>query len=147
MEHCKKSLFVTLALDRIAMVGWLACVPLVPLMARWYDVYSNKEPIFRQFVICVYAAMIPAGIIVYLLNSLLSNIKDGVVFDSMNVKCLRIISYCCFAIAAVSLVMAVWRILAVILVLAFSFMGLLLRVLKNVFEQGVVIREENDLTV
>ncbi len=147
MEHCKKSLLVTLALDRIAMVCWIACVPLVPLMARWYDVYSNKEPIFRQFVICVYAAMIPAGIIVYLLNSLLSNIKDGVVFDSMNVKCLRIISYCCFAIAAVSLVMAVWRILAVILVLAFSFMGLLLRVLKNVFEQGVVIREENDLTV
>ena len=43
--------------------------------------------------------------------------------------------------------MTVWRLLAVIVVLAFAFMGLLLRVLKNVFEQAVLLREENDLTV
>ena len=147
MEHYKRSLKATLIIDRIAMVCWLACIPLVPFMARWYDTYSNKEPIFIQFIVCVYIAMIPAGAIVYLLNSLLSNIQDGVVFDSMNVKCLRIISYCCFVIAAVSAVMAVWRLLAVIVMLAFAFIGLLLRVLKNVFEHGIVIREENDLTV
>lgn len=147
MEHYKKSLMVTLAIDRLAMVCWFACIPLVPFIARWYDTYSNKEPIFIQFIVCVYIAMIPAGAIVWLLNTLLSNIRKGVVFDSVNVKCLRVISYCCFAIAAVSAVMAVWRIIAVVVMLAFAFIGLLLRVLKNVFEQGVVIREENDLTV
>ncbi len=147
MEHYKKSLMVTLIIDRIAILCWIACIPLVPLMARWYDSYSNKEPIFVQFIVFVYLAMIPAGEIIYLLNSLLSNIKDGQIFDKMNVKCLRIISYCCFVISALSAVFMVWRFLAVIVALAFAFMGLLLRVLKNVFEQGVVMREENDLTV
>ena len=147
MDHDKKSIIVTLIICRIAAAAWFICVPLVPFIARWYDVYSNKESIFPQFVSSVYAAMIPAGIIVYLLNRLLSNIRKGEVFEHENVKCLRIISYCCFAIAAVSAVMTVWRLLAVIVVLAFAFMGLLLRVLKNVFEQAVLLREENDLTV
>lgn len=147
MEHYKRSLLVTLIIDRAAIACWLACIPLVPFFARWYDVYSNKEPIFLQFIICVYIAMVPAGVIIYLLNSLLSNVKDGLIFDEMNVKCLRVISYCCFAISVVSAVFAVWRLLALVVAAAFAFIGLLLRVLKNCFEQGVVIREENDLTV
>jgi hypothetical protein len=43
--------------------------------------------------------------------------------------------------------MTYWRLLGGLLVLAFAFIGLLLRVLKNVFEQAVLLREENDLTV
>ncbi len=147
MEHYKKSLIVTLIIDRIAMAAWLICIPLVPFIARWYDVYSNKESIFPQFVSCVYTAMIPAGVILFFLNRLLTNIRKEKVFETENVFCLRVFSYCCFAIAAVSAVMAIWRLLALIVVLAFAFIGLLLRVLKNVFEQAVVLREENDLTV
>lgn len=147
MEHSKRSLKVTLIIARLAILVWLACVPTVPLIARWYDVYSNKEPIFLQFVICVYIAMLPAGVIIWMLNSLLSNIRDGYIFENDNVKLLRIISYCCFAIAAVSAVFTVWRLLAAVVALAFAFIGLMLRVLKNVFEQAVVMREENDLTV
>jgi len=98
MEHDKRSLIVTLIICRIACAVWFICIPLVPFIARWYDVYSNKESIFPQFVSCVYAAMIPAGIIVYMLNRLLSNIRKENVFEHDNVKCLRIISYCCFAV-------------------------------------------------
>ena len=100
-----------------------------------------------QFTVCVYLAMIPAGIILWLLNYLLSNIKKEKVFEHINVKYLRIISYCCFAVAGISLVMSVWRILAFFVALAFAFVGLLMRVLKNVFEQAVYLKEENDLTV
>ncbi len=147
MEHYKKSLIVTLIIDRIAMAAWVVCIPFVPALARWYDVYSNKPSIFPQFVGCVYAAMIPAGVIVFLLNKLLTNIKKEKVFEHENVTVLRVISYCCFAISLISVVMTFWRLLGLVIVLAFAFMGLLLRVLKNVFEQAVVLREENDLTV
>ncbi len=147
MEHNKKSLTATLLIDRIAMGAWVVCLPFVPLIARWYDTYSNKPSIYVPFIACVYTALVPAGIIIYLLNSLLTNISKGRVFEHDNVKILRIISYCCFAISAVSVVMTFWRLLGGLLVLAFAFMGLLLRVLKNVFEQAVVLREENDLTV
>lgn len=147
MEHYKKSLIVTLIINRIAIAFWAVCIPFVPQIARWYDAYTQKESIFVPFVVCVYLAMIPAGIILFLLNKLLSNIRGERVFESDNVRVLRVISYCCFAISAVSVGMSFFRPLGVTIVLAAAFMGLLLRVLKNVFEQAVVLREENDLTV
>ena len=109
--------------------------------------YSNKDSIFVQFVILVYLAMIPAAIILVKLNTLLSNIQKEKIFEHDNVTCLRVISYCCFIIAALAAIMIYWRILSVVVVVSFGFVGLLLRVLKNVFEQAVLLREENDLTV
>ena len=147
MQHYKKSLLITLIIDRMGIAAWIVCMFTVPFIARWYDMYSNKESIFVQFNVIVYLAMIPAAVILFFLNTLLSNIKNEKIFQNQNVFCLRIISYCCFVIAGLSLVMAYWRILAGVIFIAFSFVGLLLRVLKNVFEQAVILREENDLTV
>lgn len=147
MQHYKKSLMITLIIDRICILVWIACLFFVPQIARWYDMFSNKESIFLQLVILLYLSMIPAAIILVKLNTLLSNIRKEKIFEYQNVTCLRVISYCCFAIALISGVMLFWRILAFALVISFGFVGLLLRVLKNVFEQAVLLREENDLTV
>ncbi len=147
MQHYKKSILLTLIIDRIGLAAWGVCLFLVPQLARWYDMYSNKESIFTQFIVIVYLAMVPAFIILLLLNFLLSNIRKEKVFEHQNVKILRVISYCCFVIAGLSLIMTIWRLLSLVIFLAFSFIGLLLRVLKNVFEEAVVLREENDLTV
>ena len=138
---------VTLGINRAAIAVWFVCIPLVPQFARWYDMYLQKNPVFLQFVVCVYLAMIPAGAILVLLDKLLTNIRKEKVFEHVNVKYLRVISYCCFAIAAIAAVMSLWRVLGLIIAAAFGFVGLLLRVLKNVFEQAVILREENDLTV
>lgn len=147
MSHDRKSLNLTLIIDRIGIAVWLVCLFFVPKIAHWYDLYSNKDSIFMQFVVIVYLAMIPALVILVLLDRLLSNIRIGKIFEHNNVTFLRIISYCCFAISLLSAVMTIWRLLAIMLFFAFAFVGLLLRVLKNVFEQAVVLREENDLTV
>ena len=83
--------------------------------------------------------MIPAAVVLYKLNKLLSNIKLNIIdFRSELVTPTG---------AAIAAVMIYWRILAFTLTVSFAFIGLLLRVLKNVFEQAVIIREENDLTV
>ncbi len=147
MPHDRKSLLITLIIDRIGIAVWVMCVFFVPYIAKWYDMYSNKEPIFIQVITLLYLAMIPAAVILIMLNKLLSNIRNEKIFEHDNVNCLRVISYCCFIIALIAGVMMIWRILALVVVIAFSFVGLLLRVLKNVFEQAVLIREENDLTV
>ena len=147
MQHYKKSLNITLVIDRICIAVWIACLFLVPQIARWYDMYSNKEPIFAYLVVMLYTAMIPAAVILVKLNTLLSNIKKEKVFEHENVNCLRIISYCCFVIALLAAIIMYRRMLAFMVLAAFGFVGLLLRVLKNVFEQAVLLREENDLTV
>ena len=147
MEHSKRSVSVTLFIDRAAMAAWVICMFLIPLLGRLYDKYSGREPIFVWFVVCTYAAMAPGGAILFSLNLLLGNLRREKVFEHENVRYLRVISYCCFVIAAICAVISFVRPLGFALVASFLFIGLLLRVLKNVFEQAVYLREENDLTV
>lgn len=147
MQHYKKSLLLTLYISRAAIAVWFIALPFIPFLARWYDAYSAKQTIFVQFNVIVYMAMIPVFVILFLLNKLLTNINNEKVFEMQNVTILRVISYACFALSVISAVMIIWRLLALVVCIAFAFIGLLLRVLKNVFEQAVILREENDLTV
>ena len=64
-----------------------------------------------------------------------------------NVKLLRILSYCCFSVTLIFIYFSIYTPVSLAIALAAAFMGLILRVLKNVFSQAVELREENDLTV
>ena len=60
---------------------------------------------------------------------------------------LRIISWCCFGIAALFFVLTFFRMLALIITFAAALFGMIMRVLKNVFELAVELRQENDFTI
>ena len=69
------------------------------------------------------------------------------IFVQNNVKLLRILSYCCFAVTVIFIFFGIYTYVSLAIALAAAFMGLILRVLKNVFSKAVELREENDLTV
>ena len=98
--------------------------------------------------ISIYACFIPAMIALFSLDRLLRNIKLDLVFMRDNVKYLRIISWCCFAIAAV----LIYSWFSISYVFAFvaaaaAFFGLLMRVVKNVIDAAREIKDENDYTI
>lgn len=82
-----------------------------------------------------------------MLNKLIKNIGSEKVFIDENVKLLKILSYCCFAIAVVTLIFARFRILVFVITFAAAFIGLILRVIKNCFTEAIRLREENDFTI
>lgn len=147
MSEQPKSLFITSVLVKAVFAALVAAVFFIPWAAQWYDSVSKQEPVFWPLCICLYLTLIPAFLLVYCLGRVLNNVKSGAVFTADTVKMLRIISYCCFSAAAVFAVLGIWRLLALLLCFAALFVGLLLRVLKNVFQQAVIIREENDFTI
>ena len=81
------------------------------------------------------------------LDMLLANIRKGQPFISRNVTLLRIISYCCFAVSVLFIYFSFLKPFGFAIVFAAAFFGVILRVVKNCFEQAVALREENDLTV
>ena len=147
MSEQPKSLFITSALVKIVFVIFIAASFFIPWAASWYDSVSMQEPIFWPLCICLYLTLVPAFVLIFCLNRILSNVKTGAVFTAGTVKMLRVISYCCFAAAVIFAVLGIWRLLALLLCFAAAFVGLLLRVLKNVFQQAVLIREENEFTI
>ena len=147
MSEQPKSLFIASALVKIVFVIFIAASFFIPWAASWYDSVSMQEPIFWPLCICLYLTLVPAFILIFCLNRILSNVKTGAVFTAGPVKMLRVISYSCFAAAVIFAVLGIWRLLALLLCFAAAFVGLLLRVLKNVFQQAVLIREENEFTI
>lgn len=145
-----KTCYVLLALA-VAGMAWISS--------------KNANMIFEyKLFFCPFYAVVPFGYAALIsIDRLLNNIKKENVFNKETVKLLRVISWCCFGAAAVGLitfitVLAVWfgqkteiiytaLTIYAVLVAGEVFMGLILRVVKNCFEQAIALKEENELTI
>jgi len=124
----------------------------VPAMVRWYDDMSVgsglvNTSVFIPLCCTLYVSWIFGMICIGALWRLLANIDGNRIFIEQNTKCLRVISWCCVAVGIIFAVFGFWRFLSFIVAFVAIFFGLILRVLKNVFEQAVLIQEENDFTI
>lgn len=72
---------------------------------------------------------------------------NGLVFTEISVSIIRFVSWCCLILAAIILFAQVFHPTAFIFALAVAFLGICLRVVKNVIEAATAIKNENDLTV
>lgn len=125
----------------IGMLGW------IPFLTEWYDAVSGHPPIRLLLNIVLYLSDAIGFAAVFHLHRLLNNIRKQEIFVDSNVTCLRVISWCCFGIAVLFLVLGFWRSLAWLITFAAGFFGLIMRVLKNVFALAVEMRQENDYTI
>lgn len=99
------------------------------------------------FLISTYTACVPASVALWGLDKLLQNIENGNVFIAENVNIMRILSWRCIVAAVICLASSVYYMPFLILAAAAGFVGLILRVVKNVFAQAVEIKEDNDFTI
>lgn len=151
-SHNKKSLFLSSVLTKITFAGLVIFLFFVPRFADFYNSVSSVlmrgEVVPKNFIIIsTYTAEIPALAICILLERLLTNIKNNDVFINANVKLLRMMSYCCFFAGIVFAIFTYYQPVAFFIFFACEFIGLILRVIKNVFEKAVELREENDYTI
>ena len=120
----------------------------LPWLLRWYTGYAGKAfDDLLPTMLSLWACALPAFVALVRLGSVLKNIAREQVFIRANVRSLRAISWCCYAVALVFLIFFFYYVLGLLLAIFAAFIGLILRVVKNVFEQAVEIKEENDLTV
>lgn len=124
------------------------------LINVWFTVYRGwKEngaaiqDVSTLFIACFYPCALFAYVTLYSLLRVLFNIKKEDIFVSSNVKYLRRISWCCFAVAIITLVGGFFYVPFLLIAVAAAFMGLMLRIIKNVMQNAVEINEENELTI
>ncbi len=123
-------------------------------MKLWFTLYrgfnENGEALqsmMKLFKGCFYPSAVFAYTTLYCLIKLLFNIKKQEIFISRNVSYLRIISWCCFAVALITLIGGFYYVPFLLIAVAAAFVGLMLRVVKNVMQNAVEIKEENELTI
>ncbi len=95
-----------------------------------------------------YVALIFITVINILLFMLLMRVKEGKVFTAESVSLIRGISWGCYIVAGVFCGLSVYfSFVGLMVAFVAAFLGLCLRVVKNVIEEATEIKAENDMTV
>lgn len=129
--------FFALTLLVLDALGWW-------LLPPWIIIPQHVTPV----LVLLYTASIPAWGALAGLWLLLGALARGEVFTRENIRRMRFISWCCFGAGALCLPGAVFIEPVVLLAAAAcGLMGLIVRIVKNVFEQAALMKDELDLTV
>jgi len=131
------------------LVFWLPLV--VNSMINTADNIGNRAQITaaqRSFVLIdAYVMVTVAFVAVILLFFLLREVLLERVFCPRTTRLIAAISWCCFAEGLLFLLIGIFFQLAFGVAIAACFVGLCLRVVKNVIEEATRIKSENDFTI
>lgn len=149
MWNGEKSIILTKLCIVIFMGLLLAVVVSAPWLTDWFtDVSQAGQGENRAyFMATIYVGFVPAAYLLYSLFKLLRRIETGQVFTAENVELLRRISWTCFAGAVVALISLFYYTPWAFVAIAAAFMGLIVRVVKNVVAQAVELKNEADYIV
>lgn len=149
MWDSKKSLMLSKVCTVLAGVAIVGCMIYGPWLARWLIKFSfhASPPHFPLFMVTMYVGGAVALLLIFCLFLLLNNISRDEIFTAKNVRLLRHISWCCFVGAGITGASMLYYLPWGIVCIAAAFVGLIVRVVKNVIAQAIVLKEENDLTV
>lgn len=155
MWNRKRSVKLSIAVCIIFAVVLTVALFLGPWAAKtWFNVYRGwtvDGPAIKDtlplFCACFYPCAVFGYVALYSLLKLLFNIKADKIFITQNVKYLRLIAWCCFAVAFITFVSGILYLPFLTVAVAAAFVGLMLRVVKNVMQSAVEIKAENELTI
>lgn len=119
-----------------------------PLIAQWFVGLRFLDfVVYIVILVSYYLCVAPALISLISLLKILSNIRHNEPFKKQNAKLISRVSWCCIAVAAVTMLagffyMPMWFISAAML-----FVFLILRVVRGCFIAAMYLEEENSLTI
>lgn len=118
-----------------------------PWTMKWLCEITNNQ-LIEKFILGITYLAIPAGWgAIVILFRLLFNINRGIVFDTQNTKMLTVLSWLCLYVGFLSGFATRWYIPFVIVSVSAMFIGLIVRVVRNIISEAIIIKGENDLTI
>lgn len=140
--HTKRSIIISFIACGAVGICLIAAMFVVPgFLIRYYGSPRN------DILLCFYPSAALGLTALASLVFLLKNIMENEMFCRENVRLLWVISNCCFIVAVITFTGGFFWLPFFVLSAAAGFMGLIIRVVKNVMQKAVEIREENDLTI
>lgn len=141
----------SIILSRICVIVFMLLLVLTAVLTPWFlktsiaKLYTSGSVTF--FLVTIYSGCIPAVFLLITLYRLLRRIEREAVFIADNVESLRHISWCCFLGAVISAVSAIYYFPWMMVAVAAAFVGLIVRVVKNVFARAVSLQDDADFTI
>ena len=147
-----KSITLTRYVVALAILGSVIMTACGPWLVRWlvdtHPLNHTGPAVEVALLILGYLCAALAFWMLYNLYRFLRRLEQGQVFVPQTVQALRRISWCCTWAAVLCLPAGIVIYLPfAFLAVAAGFMALIVRVLKNAFEQAVRMKDELDYTI
>ena len=149
MWNDNKSLVLSKVFVVLFMVLLVVCLIFAPriverLLSRSFLAYQAGAV---YFLLTIYLSSIPAGTVLVSLFLLLKNISSDEVFVRENIVLLRYISWGFFLGGIIGTLSAIYYAPWLPIGIAAAFMGLVVRVVKNVIAKAVSLQDEANYTI
>jgi len=147
----RKSATLSIVVTCAGLATAVACYPLMMRILRSMlpaNIYAESGVLHAAAVL--YTCLTIGVVALLYLLRLLIDIRRGDVFTTDAVRRLRVISYCGFAImltCAIGSFFTGQGLFFWFLAVAAGFLGLLMRVIKNVIESARLLKEDADYTI
>ena len=142
----------SIVLSRICLAVFALCLLALDAGAYWIARWFVRTR-FQNWQLgvllmgSIFCGSIFAWPCLYRLWRLSGNVSRGEVFVEANVRHMRVISWCCAWAALICLVSAAYYLPFGFVAVAAGFMALIVRIVKNAFQQAIAMKDELDLTV
>ena len=148
VKHSEKSLNLTIAVVvALSMIFAIMLFAAPSVFTAYCKADNTSEEALKALIGVFYGCTPSAALTLFYTFMFLRNLKNGEVFTKQTVKYIKILSYTCLSVVPLSLPLCYYFLAGFPIPAAAGFMWLILRVLKNAFEYGSEIKNENDLTV
>jgi hypothetical protein len=141
--------FTKILLDLMFYSGVVICITVPLIFKQAGKFYSAFETYYLPFCILFMIAGAFALIILWELRNMFKTVIKADPFIKENVISLKRMGICAFVISAIMAIRLLFVITpaALVLILVFLIAGLFSLVLSQVFNQAVIYKQENDLTI
>ena len=120
----------------------------MPWLVRWYVEYRHIKESGRIAILAAFYGCLPFALTALIcLWRLLRNIQAERVFSEDNSRLMAVVSWCCAAVAAVTLGACRWYPPLGFVTVSMVFLFLIVRVVRNCFIAAIALKEENALTI
>lgn len=151
----KVSIFLSCALCVILFIGCIVAAVMLPWVSELLEYERNgffingiiTEGQRTSVMTFGYIGIAAIALAVGMLFALLIRVKGGKVFTDKSVALIRGVSWACYLLALSFIGIGFTYNISFVAAFLAVFLGLCLRVVKNVLEEACRIKNENDLTV
>ncbi len=152
-----RSVTISLIVSVVIAIALFIVLIIYPKLIKYYFISYRlvtdsqiRNNLLNTMSMCFYPCIILAYFALYSLIKLLLNIKNDDIFIMSNVKHLGCLSWYCFGVCLITLLGVIFchsMFALLVISTASGFIGMIIRVIKIVFEKAVKIQTENDLTI
>lgn len=143
-----KSIKLSLACVYVFAVILLVMDVLAFRLVPWFTSIRQMSDIkVICFYVTIYSGSVFAWLCLWALRRLIGNIQAESVFTADNVALLRRISWCCAWASIICFISSFYYVPFFLIGACSAFMMLIVRIVKNVFQQALDMKSELDLTI